>query len=56
MRRVVVTGLGLVTPLADGVEASWQALLAGKSAIRKIYQVRCFESFLARLLAEVPAW
>jgi 3-oxoacyl-[acyl-carrier-protein] synthase II len=36
MRRVVVTGLGLVTPLADGVEATWQALLAGKSAIRKI--------------------
>ncbi len=36
MRRVVVTGLGLVTPLADGVEATWKALLSGKSAIRKI--------------------
>lgn len=31
MRRVVVTGLGLVTPLACGVEESWSAILAGKS-------------------------
>ncbi|MGR3464298.1 beta-ketoacyl-ACP synthase II [Limimaricola sp.] len=31
MRRVVVTGLGLVTPLADKVEPSWEAILAGTS-------------------------
>ena len=31
MRRVVVTGLGLVSPLADGVEESWSRILDGKS-------------------------
>src|ERR1700731_2231153 len=36
MRRVVVTGLGMVTPLANGVEPTWQRILAGKSGIRRI--------------------
>ena len=31
MRRVVVTGLGLVTPLGGDVETTWQNLIAGKS-------------------------
>ncbi|PRY80347.1 3-oxoacyl-[acyl-carrier-protein] synthase II [Yoonia maritima] len=36
MRRVVVTGLGLVTPLADGVEKSWERILDCQSGAGKI--------------------
>src|SRR6202040_4275528 len=53
MRRVVVTGLGMVTPLACGVEPTWQRLINGDSGARRI------ESFdvsdlAAKIACQVP--
>ncbi len=53
MRRVVVTGLGLVTPLGDGVETSWKNLLAGKSGIRKITKFDA-STISCQIAGEVP--
>ncbi len=36
MRRVVVTGMGMVTPLGCGVETNWSRLIAGESGAKKI--------------------
>lgn len=43
-RRVVVTGLGLVTPLGSSVDKTWQGLLSGKSGVTQIdaYDVSTF--------------
>jgi 3-oxoacyl-[acyl-carrier-protein] synthase II len=35
-RRVVITGVGAVTPLANDVPGTWEALLAGRSGIARI--------------------
>ncbi|HBR69435.1 MAG TPA: beta-ketoacyl-[acyl-carrier-protein] synthase II [Rhodospirillaceae bacterium] len=36
MRRVVITGMGMVSPLGYGVNSCWEKLIAGKSGLRKI--------------------
>jgi len=53
MRRVVVTGLGMVTPLACGVEATWQRLLDGQSGIRRVEQIEVSD-LPARIAGQIP--
>lgn len=52
-RRVVVTGLGVVSPLGTGVEKNWQAIREGKSGIRKITRFDS-DGFASRIAGEVP--
>lgn len=54
MRRVVVTGLGLVTPLGTGVEHSWKRLLDGQSGIRPITAFDT-EGYGCTIAGEVPS-
>ncbi len=47
-----MTGLGLVSPLGTGVEKNWQALLEGRSGIRKLTRFAA-DGFAARIAGEV---
>ncbi|MDB5449582.1 MAG: fabF [Phenylobacterium sp.] len=53
MRRVVVTGIGLLTPLGQGTELSWQAILAGKSGAGPITSFDATD-YACRVACEVP--
>src|ERR1700754_75229 len=53
MRRVVVTGLGLVTPLACGVEETWSRLLAGQSGASPITKFRT-DDLPTKIACDVP--
>ncbi|MDP7539322.1 MAG: beta-ketoacyl synthase N-terminal-like domain-containing protein, partial [Alphaproteobacteria bacterium] len=53
MRRVVVTGMGLISPLACGVEATWRRLVAGESGVAAIRGFKT-EDLSARIAAQVP--
>ncbi|MCG2757325.1 MAG: beta-ketoacyl-[acyl-carrier-protein] synthase II, partial [Desulfobacteraceae bacterium] len=48
-RRVVVTGLGLITPIGIGVKDTWSALCAGKSGISEItrFDTTAFDTKIA---------
>ena len=53
MRRVVVTGLGMVSPLACGVDATWQRLLAGQSGARRIERFEVAD-LPAQIACQIP--
>jgi 3-oxoacyl-[acyl-carrier-protein] synthase II len=53
MRRVVVTGIGLLTPLGQGREITWKAILAGKSGAGRITTFDP-EGYACQVACEVP--
>ncbi len=55
MERVVITGVGLVTPVGIGTDASWAGLLEGRSGAGPITHFDCSQ-FRVRIAAEVKGW
>lgn len=54
-RRVVVTGMGMISPLGHSVETTWAAIVAGKSGIGHITRFDA-SNFNVRIAAEVKDW
>jgi 3-oxoacyl-[acyl-carrier-protein] synthase II len=55
-RRVVVTGMGLLTPVGNDVKSAWEALLAGHSGAGPITQFDATEDYDCRIAAEVKGF
>jgi 3-oxoacyl-[acyl-carrier-protein] synthase II len=53
MRRVVITGMGIVSPLGTGLDKSWKAALDGRGGIREIESFDA-TAFPVRIAGEVP--
>ncbi len=53
MRRVVVTGLGMVSPLACGVEETWKRLISGENATNTITRFNA-DNFATNYACEIP--
>lgn len=52
MKRVVITGMGIVSPVGTGVDFAWKNILAGKSGVRKITEFEVED--IASQIAGVP--
>ena len=50
LKRVVVTGLGAVTPVGNTPEETWESLLAGKSGAANMLELNKLESLIEELL------
>ncbi|MEO0793421.1 MAG: beta-ketoacyl synthase N-terminal-like domain-containing protein, partial [Pseudomonadota bacterium] len=53
MRRVVVTGLGMVSPLGCGVDVTWQRLLNGQTGVRRIKEFE-IDDIASQIAAFIP--
>lgn len=53
-RRVVVTGLGLCTPLGVGVKRVWKNILEGHSGIQSLPEIEAFKDTGSRVVGLVP--
>jgi 3-oxoacyl-[acyl-carrier-protein] synthase II len=54
--RVVITGVGLLTPVGHGARNTWEALLAGKSGAATIRNFEITDDYDVRFAAEVKDW
>ncbi|AGA65002.1 3-oxoacyl-(acyl-carrier-protein) synthase, KASII [Liberibacter crescens BT-1] len=54
MRRVVVTGIGMITPLACGVDKTWSRLIEGEQAIRRIITEFDTEGLTCKIAGLIP--
>ncbi|MBT3169055.1 MAG: beta-ketoacyl-ACP synthase II [Candidatus Cloacimonetes bacterium] len=53
MRRIVVTGLGVFTPIGKNTNETWKNLLAGKSGIAKISNFEITDDYAAQIAGEI---